>query len=107
MENKALHETAIRAAVYEAIAQLLPTLGRDFTVSINIGNDLHHADIAVKGLTIIGKAVELELNSKLKIKLHEIIMGQNKGADNGRKERTSRTVKEVGTTSGSKVAGTF
>jgi len=97
-ENKALHELTIRSAVYEAISRLLPTLGRDFTVRINVGDDLHHADIIVQGLTPIGKAVEIMLNKELKIKLHEILVEQQKqeeGESNGREESNTGRMSET------------
>ena len=70
-------EMYVRSLVFEAITQLLPTLGRDFTVAINFSDD-NHIGIDIKDLTRMGKVVKEELIQNLHATLTQLMSDANK-----------------------------
>ena len=63
--------------LFEAVTQLLPTLGRDFVVKVEDITE-HGVSITIHGMTPLGKAVEQELKANLMTKFKELMAEKEK-----------------------------
>lgn len=78
----------IRNLIFDAITNLLPTMGRDFTVSIKF-EDNDHVQIDIFALTKMGEIIKEELMKHLQTTLTELINAANRSNQNGKGTRTS------------------